>query len=402
MDGAAAPSELNPRATAAGRTACGGGGGGHVRFEVATAGHDAGLRQLLRENPMGGQVRLSLEREPSYFVASAVEGDEHRTIAAVEDGRVICAGSVSSRMRYVNGRPTRVGYLGGLRLDAGARGRTSIVLRGYALFRELHERHGGPPLYLTSIAADNVAARRLLERGLNGMPTYHALGDLVTLVIPRRPVADRTIPHAVHDAAEVERPPVEADVSQLVMLLTVQSRQQFAPAWSAADLCSPARCPNLSPAGMHVLRDDQGAPIACAALWDQRPFKQTVVRRYAPALRRLRPLINAAAMILRRPRLPAVGRAVAHAYVSHLAADPSRPELTERLVRVLRSCAAARRIDFLTLGLDARDPRLPHLRRAFRPREYVTRLYAVHWDDGAAAARQIDPTLLFAPEVATL
>jgi len=90
------------------------------------------------------------------------------------------------RERFINGRPMRVGYLGGLRLDASCRGRTSILLRGYEFFRKLHEEGAGPPIYLTSILGDNLPARRLLERGLRGMPTYRFLGEFVTLVIGRR------------------------------------------------------------------------------------------------------------------------------------------------------------------------------------------------------------------------
>ena len=37
-----------------------------------------------------------------------------------------------------------------------------------------------------------------------------------------------------------------------------------------------------------------------------------------------------------------------------------------------------------------RDPRLPILRRRFHAREYVSRLYVVHWDDGAELARSLD------------
>jgi hypothetical protein len=42
------------------------------------------------------------------------------------------------------------------------------------------------------------------------------------------------------------------------------------------------------------------------------------------------------------------------------------------------------------------------VRKVFRPREYVSRLYAVHWDDnGAEVAQHLDNRLL-APEVALL
>src|SRR6185503_12584425 len=81
-----------------------------LSFEVASAQHDAGLRRLLRESPMVGQISLSLEREPDYFAAAAIEGPECQTIVAVEGDRVICAGSISARSRFINGYPMRIGY----------------------------------------------------------------------------------------------------------------------------------------------------------------------------------------------------------------------------------------------------------------------------------------------------
>jgi hypothetical protein len=41
------------------------------------------------------------------------------------------------------------------------------------------------------------------------------------------------------------------------------------------------------------------------------------------------------------------------------------------------------------------------LRRVLRPREYISRIYVVHWEDGVALAQSLDDRLL-APEVASL
>src|SRR5258706_2904868 len=102
-----------------------------VRFELATRAHDPAIRQLLSDRPMQGRIGLSMRREPSFFDAAAIEGTEHRTIIAIEADRVIAAGSVSVRNRFINGQPTRVGYLSGLRLIKSCRGRASVIRQGY-------------------------------------------------------------------------------------------------------------------------------------------------------------------------------------------------------------------------------------------------------------------------------
>jgi len=370
---------------------------GAVCFEVATPQHDAALRRLLRENPMPGQISLSLEREPSYFAAAAIEGPEHQTIVATEAERVICAGSISSRQRFINGTPMRVGYLGGLRMDTSCRGRASVIRRGFERFRQLHEQ-AGPPIYLTSIVADNRPARRLLESGLEGMPTYRFLGEFVTLVIRRRRRGDFFRPTAA------VRRKVRADglhlidgsderAADIVHLLEKDHQQyQFAPVWSANE---------LQPQNFRIAYSQHGTLAACAAIWDQRAIKQTVVRGYANHLRWSRPFINLGAAMLGWPGLPRVGQPIPHAFVSHLAFDPLQPRIDEWLILLSHGPAHTRKIDYLIIGFDARDPRLVHLRKVMRPREYVSRLYVVHWDDGAELARSLDDRLL-APEVATL
>jgi hypothetical protein len=195
----------------------------------------------------------------------------------------------------------------------------------------------------------------------------------------------------------------DAALPEVVELLrTAGADYQFAPAWSVDDLRSRQRCPGLAATDFRMVRSTGGTALACAALWDQRAVKQTIVRRYSRRLGRLRPLVNVAAALTGRPLLPAVGREIRHAFVSHLVADPGRPELVELFVNLLHGPARTRGIDYLTLGFDARDPRLAHLRRAMRPREYRSRLYVVHWgEDGAAITRGLDGRLL-APEVAVL
>ena len=77
------------------------------QFELATLDDDQHLRQVLQQTPMPGRISLSLEREPSFFEALAVEGDEHQVIVCRDrlDGKIVGLGTRSVRMRYINGQP---------------------------------------------------------------------------------------------------------------------------------------------------------------------------------------------------------------------------------------------------------------------------------------------------------
>jgi hypothetical protein len=364
-----------------------------VRFAAACAGDDADIRRLLRENPMAGTISVSLEREPVYFADAGLSGETRQTIIARDQGRIVCTGSCAIRQRFVNGEPRRVGYLAGLRLDASHAGRFDIVRRGYEYFREL-QTGAAADFYFTSIAADNIRARKILERGLPGMPRYEFIGEFVTALIPTgRSQCKQARTERIEDSGQRSE-------DRRGFLTPAAARQfQFAPCWTAENI-SALRPLGLKPEDFHFVRDRESI-VARAALWDQRAFKQTVIRGYAPALALARPLLNLAAQFTGGIRLPDVGESLAHAFVSHLAVAPDQPEALAKLIAMLRAVAARRGIEMLTMGFAANDPLLPIVQNHFRLREYRSRLYVVHWADCGGTARELDARIL-APEAAWL
>jgi hypothetical protein len=393
MDGLPAARTLKRRAVVArGRAVR---DGGRFTFSVAREPDDADIRRLLRETPLPGSVSLSMEREPDAFASAGIEGDVHDVIVARhrETGQIAGMASRSSRERYVNGRASRVGYLGQLRLAASFRRQPDLLAGGFEFCRALHGRDGAA-IYLASVVADNVAARRLLEQRRFGWPTFRAVDRLVTLVIPARRA------RAGRDAIEILR----GDRIELAATAAVLSRNspryQFAPRWTAPDLESPDRVRGLTPQDF-VVALRRGSVAGCLALWDQRAFKQVVVRGYSPALGRWRRFINLLAPISGIARLPPAGRQLQFAYLSHLAVDDDDPGVVVALVGGALRVARARGLDYVALGLSAAGPLTAPIERAFVHRSYESVLYVVFWPDGASAADALDerPSQ---PEIAVL
>lgn len=145
-----------------------------------------------------------------------------------------------------------------------------------------------------------------------------------------------------------------------------------------------------------------GRAVAVAGLWDQRAFKQVVVRGYSGAVAMARPAANLIGWVTRQPSLPRVGGALRSAYLCPLAARADDDlGAAVALVEALHAPAATAGIDCLIAGFDPREPLLRRLRRRFGGRELRTRLYVVHWPDGTADAAALDGRLL-GPEVALL
>jgi ribosomal protein S18 acetylase RimI-like enzyme len=334
----------------------------------------------MREVDMPGAVSIALEREPDYFQAAAVEGDRLDLVVARCADRLVGALSVARRMMFVNGEPRRVAYLSMARLERPWRGRRLVPAALERVGRTLREE--GTDLCLCTVIADN-RVRALLEKPRAGMPAFEPRERICTLVIPtwrdRRPPAGVRIRGARRE-----------DMPDIVACLRRNgARRQFAVAWSSGDLESPSRTRGLSVEDF-VVAEQGGRISGCVALWDQSAFKQSVIRGYTAALGRARGLVNLAAPLVNRPRLPRAGRPFLHAYLSHLAVDEDAPGPTVALLAAAYSRARARSIANLTIGFSERDPRLAAVRRSLGGMEYWSVLYTLTWPGGDADAVPLD------------
>lgn len=360
-----------------------------TRFAVATEADEPAIRRMLRDNPMRGAIDVSFEREPDYFRGAALAGGDDKTIVAFAEGELVCMGRCTRRECWVNGAVRRAGYLAELRLDSRARGRVALLHSGYRFFHEL-QRHHSAELYFTSIADDNQPARRLLEAGVRGLPSYGFLAEFDTLLIavPRRPRAtmlrvEAAGPERIHDLLRVLNTP----------------SHQLAAVWTAERLR--ALEDHGMPLDRFLLALDGSQVVACGALWDQRAFRQTVIRGYSTALAIARPLLNIGSQIFGAPRLPDTGSVLAHAFLSPLAFARGAEGLLADLIEASFPLAAQIRAEFLTVGLPTTDPRLPVLRRRFSTRTWRSRLYRVDWPDHEPVQFR-ENGAAFLPEVALL
>jgi hypothetical protein len=215
------------------------------------------------------------------------------------------------------------------------------------------------------------------------MPTYEFVSEFVTLLLP---VKSQTPTRKTFDA-EV------ADSQEVLHFLDEQGRQfQFAEHWTARELGHLCKL-GLDAEQFRCVRLD-GRIAAVATVWDQRTFKQTIIRGYSPWLALARPAINCFARLMGTPPLPPVGATVAQAFVSHLAVDPKKPAAFITLIQKAMEVVAGQGIEFLTLGFGANDPRLALLRSKFRFRKYLSCIYLVRWRDLGASLDELDERCL--------
>lgn len=388
MAGSVAARELN--AASVGRGVADRAGGRATEVSLATPDDDAGLRALLRRVVMPGPIRVAFTREPAYAAGEGVAGAEDFTVVARTAGQVVGLGRLGVRAHCRNGEVQRVGYLGELRVAPGTAETPRLLRDGFACLEEAVAGASLEACY-TNIVASNARAQRVLERGGRlGLPRYRPLAELVTLVVPVRR-ADRDA-HAARASDDTAAPAPE-----LLDFLRAHARgAHLALAWTDEQFADLARH-GVTAHDFCVIRR-AGRIVAAGAVWDQRPFRQTIIDGYGGALRLTRPAVNAVQSLRGLPYLPPPGAVLAQgAVLGAFAADAGA---WPPLWRALRARAAARGLAWLAWSADARAPEVPALRRLLRPREYHTRIYDVAW--GGRPARDAWDDRLFRPEAGLL
>jgi predicted N-acetyltransferase YhbS len=131
-------------------------------IEPTTREDDPALRDLFRRTSMGSGIEVSFEREPSYFEALSIQGDQYEVGAIRErsTGQIVGSGTRIMRRGFINGEAADVGYLGDLRIDPDHRNGTLAA----RLYRSLQRRETWCDWYYTVIFEDALTHGKMLPK----------------------------------------------------------------------------------------------------------------------------------------------------------------------------------------------------------------------------------------------
>jgi hypothetical protein len=283
----------------------------------------------------------------------------------------------------------RLGYLGQLRIDRRYRGRW-LVSRGYSQLKRLHDENPLPG-YLAAVTAGNrVAAGILVEKPRRFFPAFHRVADYCTLALETRAATRAAgIASATH-----------SDIPEIIRFLRSEGpRRQFFPVWTEERLMALTGPLGLRIGDVQIARR-KGNITGLMAVWDQSAYKQNVVHSYSGWMRLAAPIYNAGAPWLQRPRLPKRGEKIRNGYAALVAITHDDEAVFRDLLRATLDRAATSGLDYLLLGLDARDPLLAGARESPHIR-YESRLYLAAWDKGGHLHARLDSRPSYV-EIATL
>ncbi len=332
-----------------------------VRFEPAKESDDGELRALLHKTPMGGSISVAFLREPEYFSATRIQGAFTQVFIAKAGGKIIGAATRAVRPIFLNGKIIDGGYLSDLRILPEFR-RGMTLARGYRYLRNLHS-DGRTSIYTTVIVEDNEPALRTVAANRADLPTYTDQGRIVTPMISLKKKLPE-IPADVRSATCEDLPAIVAKLNE--------TKMQFQPAYVEKDFID-GRFQNLQVSDFRLLFRE-GKLAGVMAVWDQRPFRQTVVKNYSGLVGTLRPLVN----LFRKPSLPAKDEPLRFFYIAFSATDTI--EDYRALLRSIYNQSIDGPHTHMIAGLHERDPRLPVLRN-YPQTHFAGRLFSVTFDE---------------------
>ena len=325
------------------------------------------ILDLLEDDPSEGRISLIYTRRPDPWASYMREG--YDVMLAVyrnrETARIDGMAACSVNVLYLKGKPAKIAYLFGFRLRKEAISRIVLLPRGYQTFLDNMEGNGVQCAF-TTILEENLAARRMLEKRRSSMPVYEYVGDfeIFTLV----PGGSGRLPYGYrfHQAGP-------ADESSLLEFLNREgSRHPFYPYLTAEDLRTGRTTPLLED---FYLLEDRNRELVCAgAIWDQRDYKQYVLKSYRGFYRWIYP-ISPLFRLFGYPRLSRPGTILPFFTLSCFAAKGDEPEYFSLFLSGIRR--AGRGLGYFIVGFHELHPlrevvrRKPHIR-------YRSRLYLVY------------------------
>ena len=345
---------------------------GNVMLRKASAEDDRHLRSILRDNAMDSWIQLTTEREPCYFDGESLMGISWTVIGYQQESHEL-AGMFSCGIVpvHVNGLPEIAGYLGELRIDPRFRHRIRLMKAGFRSIGLLVPEMASVSAWFTSLASENIRARRLLEARLRDMPRYQPAGEMETMVIDVR----RGKNHGLLQPASSE------DIDDLVEFYNRKaSVYQFSPVLQPQWLRALSGDRGLRLQDFFILRKE-GSVKAAFALWDQRVFRQTVCRGYRHLPGFFRVSSNLYSSCFRRIRLPDVGSRLEHLFLAFFALNDMNEALCLEIVQEALFHAQRKSVDAAVLGLSAQHPLGAYIRQKFKPVVYRSCIETVTMPD---------------------
>jgi hypothetical protein len=153
-----------------------------MEFRLATPDDDDAIRQLLREIPLKGMIRIRYMREPSFLESINIQGVPNFTVLGTVNQKVMAMASLNVQKLNFCGKLVNTGYISNLRFHPDVRHGISL-LKGIRFFEEQTAGLDIDFHYGTLIDKDE-KVKKILSSNRARMPYVYDGGRINTWAVP--------------------------------------------------------------------------------------------------------------------------------------------------------------------------------------------------------------------------
>jgi len=297
-----------------------------MKVRLATENDNPRLLELARSAPMESHLTVNVDRAPDYFRLAHLQGDDARVFVAEQDG--IISGAIGCCTRDVRlfGRPVKIGYIGGIKVEMAAR----KGLTSFRLMNAVAEHLRSTPIELAIvITMESNKAMAPILAGRVGMPPFYQLTQFEVAYIP--PIFRPKVSN--HSLIRTMRPD---DLENVAILFQEFFKDyglttDWTPQHLAALLTNQ---PDFSYENFCVA-EQNGRIVAAVSWWDQSNFKRTIVEHFGGRLKTITTLLKPLKF------LPAEGEALRELNLRHIVYSdgfaPAARDIVRHLIKTKRS-----------------------------------------------------------------
>lgn len=342
-----------------------------IIYRVATKDDADSFKSLLNDNEMSSWVNITLRKEPNYFDADNLMGESVSVIAheVNDSSKIIGIYACSSFEVYFKAKKEHIIYLNSLRVDVRYRHKIRFLKEGFASIQKLITLKSTKEFMFTSIAKENLKARKLLESNLKGMPTYLPLGGMSSFSFLAK----------IHTKTMLCQKASAKDIDSIVEFYNANAKDyDFAPVLNSSWLEMLDAKRGLSIDDFYICRDANANILAIFALWDQREIKQIVIHSYKAPLGRFRNLYNLYAKLTANTTLPKESEMLQQIYIAFFTTTSKDSLWIKQLLKEIATLIKRRDANLCTIGFATNSSISKILRDDLKAKEYKTEIEAVY------------------------
>ena len=321
-----------------------------MKYDIFEANMNDNLQLIqLMGVPMNGQISLAMERSPNYFYGLDVQGNSSQAFVLkdIALNKIIGVASCGLRRVFCDGKEIEINFLADNRILEEFR-KNIFFSKGLKFF-EAKLFDGKRPAYMLVLNDNHLALDLFLSPK---MTKNRCIGNYQTpaIYLNKKP---KIIKHNY----EIRRAK-KSDLENLNEFIQQEgSKKNLFPIYDLSRELSTSYCKGLTIEDYFIVIENNEIK-ACAAIWDQRSFKQTRVCAYSKSIALSRVIYNFYQKLRCGFVLPPVGSLLNYFHLYTPLSYDNNPIFFNALIHEIYKEYYRSEFSYFLVGFDLRDPLL--------------------------------------------